>query len=499
MANRAYLFNTEHPVRNPFLLGEPGPEGGGKSVQVAEWARAIPVPWLCAFRPEDAHPFTHRHVKYEEREDPAAGTMFQGQVLSAPLARVLENLRAALPVFEKVVGVPQLARAYRDDALKAFSALELPHVLLQAEEVVDGDYERLLAALDGSDAAVVQLKEWSGYGGEKPWEPGRRVPMQRDEDGLWCAFGPEATVPEGDEPGSLDAEAQPWMQAAAGGDAEAQFRIGLLFKQAEESSARDEVARGWLRRAAQQGHVQAQFHLGRMTVGAESLDWSTRAAKAGHLEAQADVAAHFSMEGNSRLAMAWLTRAAESGHAHSAYMLGRIYQGSQPGVLDMVTVQYAGPGEHVPDLGKSVFWLRKAIDAGCREPPAWVLLGEMRFLEGTKDGIADAARWFRFAADAGWDKAQLWLAVLHYHGLGVRRDLAAAARWTRKSADQGSSSAQYALGILHELGHGVPQDHDASRRWMQKAAVQGHQPAREYLALPRWKFWARPGFPKALG
>jgi TPR repeat protein len=195
--------------------------------------------------------------------------------------------------------------------------------------------------------------------------------------------------------------------------------------------------------------------------------------------------------------MAWLTRAAENGHAYAAYALARIHQGSQPGVLDMLVVQYLGPGQHVYDPDKSLFWLRKAINGGFREPAALRLLGEMSFLSRS---FVDAARLFRQAADAGDEKAQLWLAVLYYHGYGVGRDLAAAAQWTRKSADNGGTSgALYALGILYDRGDGVAQDREESRRWMKKAVARGYLPAIRYLSWPRWKFWARrPGFPETL-
>lgn len=462
MANRAYLYNTENLVRNPYHVRERDP-GVGRFVEVAEQARWLPIPWMLAFRPEDAHPF--KHVWVEDEEDPSSERKpFAGFVLSAPLARVLENLRASLPVMEKVVGDPRLARAYLDDAVRAFSTLELPYVLLDAEEVVDGQYERYVDALDGSARAVGLLRDWASYSEEAfPLEPDEPVPLERDENGLYCGFGPGPTEEEREE--------------------ERQW------------NTREESRLASLRRKADAGDPEAQVALAEKLEGAAARELLERAAKAGHAGAQARLAADYSMDGNHRLAMAWLTRAAESGHADSAAILGRILQGTQPGVIDLTAQRYAGPGERAPEPAKSYYWLRKAADAGLGNPMTWLQLGEMTFYgAGPPQDHEAAARWFRLAADAGHDKAQLWMAILSYHGFGVKQDRVAAARWTRRSAEQGAAGAQLAMGILYAQGHGVPKDPKASRQWAEKAAAQGFELADTFLATPAWKFWARRGF-----
>jgi len=56
----------------------------------------------------------------------------------------------------------------------------------------------------------------------------------------------------------------------------------------------------------------------------------------------------------------------------------------------------------------------------------------------------------------------------------VKQDHAEAARWYRKAAEQGHADAQYNLGVMYENGQGVRQDHAESVRWYRKAAEQGH-------------------------
>jgi len=56
----------------------------------------------------------------------------------------------------------------------------------------------------------------------------------------------------------------------------------------------------------------------------------------------------------------------------------------------------------------------------------------------------------------------------------VKRDHAEAARWYRKAAEQGDAGAQYNLGVMYKNGQGVKQDHAEAVRWLRKAAEQGH-------------------------
>ncbi len=44
-------------------------------------------------------------------------------------------------------------------------------------------------------------------------------------------------------------------------------------------------------------------------------------------------------------------------------------------------------------------------------------------------------------------------------GLGVTQDYAQAAKWYRKAAEQGHAYAQFNLGYMYRFGQGVPQDY----------------------------------------
>jgi TPR repeat protein len=63
---------------------------------------------------------------------------------------------------------------------------------------------------------------------------------------------------------------------------------------------------------------------------------------------------------------------------------------------------------------------------------------------------------------------------MYANGQGVRRDDAQAAEWYRRAAEQGDASAQNNLGVMLANGQGVPQDDGQAVQWYRLAAEQGH-------------------------
>ena len=52
----------------------------------------------------------------------------------------------------------------------------------------------------------------------------------------------------------------------------------------------------------------------------------------------------------------------------------------------------------------------------------------------------------------------------------MTQDYAEAARWYRKAADQGEAQAQYVLGLMYDNGQGVTQDYAEAHMWLNLAA-----------------------------
>lgn len=73
-------------------------------------------------------------------------------------------------------------------------------------------------------------------------------------------------------------------------------------------------------------------------------------------------------------------------------------------------------------------------------------------------------------ANAGDADAQHKLGYAYDKGEGVPQDYAQAAAWYRKAAEQGHAGAQFFLGVAYYLEQGVPQDYVESHKWTNLAA-----------------------------
>src|SRR5262249_3104368 len=99
--------------------------------------------------------------------------------------------------------------------------------------------------------------------------------------------------------------------------------------------------------------------------------------------------------------------------------------------------------------------------------------------DGVGQDMAEAAQWFRRAADGGHPDAQYTLGMTY--ATGPRRNIVEALSWWRKAAVQGHIDAQYNLGVAYLKGDGVVMDVAESRKWLGMAAGQGYVPAARLL------------------
>ena len=158
--------------------------------------------------------------------------------------------------------------------------------------------------------------------------------------------------------------------------------------------------------------------------------------------------------------------AASAGVAVAAYNLGSLYE----------------DGAGVPrDAIEAARLYHRAIDGG-------VTLGYAGFtqlaLDATPPRYAEAVRWARRAADAGYSNGPLAVVLGwgYFTGNGVSQDTALAAKWYVEAARQGSADAMYRLSSMSRDGLGLPKDaHDAAG-WMQQAAEHGDAQAQLELA-----------------
>jgi TPR repeat protein len=78
-------------------------------------------------------------------------------------------------------------------------------------------------------------------------------------------------------------------------------------------------------------------------------------------------------------------------------------------------------------------------------------------------------------------EVQFHLGLKFANGTGAGLDYAQAAQWYRKAAEQNHLLAQFNLGMMYAYGQGVARDAVQSRMWLGKAAQRGDAGAQFHL------------------
>ena len=228
-----------------------------------------------------------------------------------------------------------------------------------------------------------------------------------------------------------------WQPLAEGGDAQAQFLLGLAHDEGRGVARDTAKAAEWYRLAAAQDHALAQNNLGLLHYRGDGV---TRSAE---------------------LAAFWFARAAGSGHDGARSNLGLLQaRGEAPSA--------AG---HEPTR-----LLEAAATAGNAGAMTAVAL-----LPTTP--TARARQLLERAAAGGSCAAAFELARRCATDVDGPADRDAAWRWLRLAAEHEHATAQFLLGWSHARGEGVDADPVLARQWFERAAANGQPAALTQLAL----------------
>jgi hypothetical protein len=166
---------------------------------------------------------------------------------------------------------------------------------------------------------------------------------------------------------------------------------------------------------------------------------------------------------------------ANVGNAAAQYNLGYDY--------------YLGQGIQ-QDYAQAAVWWRKAAEQGNVESQG--NLGVLYFNgQGVPQSYVEAASWYRKAAEQGNAEAQHNLGLLYSNGEGVQKDDAQAALWWRRSADQNNALAQCSLGVLFGAGQGVPQNYAEAYFWLDLAVAGIKGPEKDKCEKSRDDFGSK--------
>ncbi|TAL27385.1 MAG: sel1 repeat family protein [Alphaproteobacteria bacterium] len=112
--------------------------------------------------------------------------------------------------------------------------------------------------------------------------------------------------------------------------------------------------------------------------------------------------------------------------------------------------------------------------------------GRLGNLDGTgiERNTAEAAKWYRKAAEQGNPRAQYMLGRFYSDGRSLPSNLQQAKMWFRKAAEQGYAKAQFCLGAIYDRD-GDDIERGEAKAWLRKAAKQGNHDAQHVLGNPQ--------------
>ena len=238
----------------------------------------------------------------------------------------------------------------------------------------------------------------------------------------------------------------------------------------------------------------------------QAMEWLQRAAEAGHLQAQTDLGGIY-LEGgkgdvkpNGKLAYEWFSRAAAQGSKEALYYMGLIldagldvpadkqkalllwHEAAEAGVAEaQLRLGLAlGRAEQPEAVHQGLRWLSRAVQAKAPKTAASAAcaLGNIyaKGRPGTPQDMAEAARWYKIAADGGDASAQLVYALMLLGGQPIPKDEAQGMRYLRLSAGQDNAAAiRLLVQQLRESGN--EQEAEAWEQRLTKLQEQG-EPSR---------------------
>lgn len=237
------------------------------------------------------------------------------------------------------------------------------------------------------------------------------------------------------------------------GNSEAQYTLGQWFADGAQfvSEGRDfylskdlEQARKWFELASAQGYDEAKTRLlevEQIEAKQNSLFQNTKAkAEMGDQESQIALGDMYCkgdcVSPDLREAVNWYRKAAKQGNLKAEYNLGAIYA-----PFDRTLVQSAMEDAIMKNWAQSVI-----LTSNTNVESDW-------FNETLQSSVAA--------------------------GYNVPVNYAEAANWYRAAAEQGQADAQRNLGVMYGKGDGVPQDYVEAYKWFNLAAAQGDADAAE--------------------
>ena len=227
-----------------------------------------------------------------------------------------------------------------------------------------------------------------------------------------------------------------YQESAEAGDVDAQFNLGLSYRQSDIVAADFGLARFWLQKAADQGHIKAMGNLAILYMSGSGVERSYCKAKL------------------------LFEQAATFGDPTALLNLAHLYQTGVPGTEK--------------DEPRAFGYMQRGATLGSASHMYYLADCYMHGKGVSRDGHM-ALKWWQRAADAGEPHAAEELGMIYFSGnseLGVAADRRSAFEYWNVGATRGNlfaSQLQAARMLL--LGHDVPQNLELALKFCKQALV----------------------------
>ncbi len=251
------------------------------------------------------------------------------------------------------------------------------------------------------------------------------------------------------------------------GVVEAQFMMGEMFRQGLGVSQSKAEAAKWMKRAADQGHAKARFHLNNLNGDASQLGGKTARKQTAAIP-------------KPKPKPDEIPKRNDTSREILVNKASKTNQSTKRPDLTPSAGYLKGMEAYDNNNDRTAFRIWSDL-AKKGDPNAQYALGHL-YIEGkvVEQYYPAVIKYFTLAADQGHIEAQYNLGVLYDTAQGVEKDLTKAVKWYRLAAENGYADAQFSLGDMYEFGDGVPQNSSLAAKWYKLAAAQGDENPKRY-------------------
>ncbi|GET02861.1 kinase-like domain-containing protein [Rhizophagus clarus] len=259
------------------------------------------------------------------------------------------------------------------------------------------------------------------------------------------------------------------QKAAESGYKIAQYKLGNVYKEGEDTEKDERKAFEYYKKSAEQGHVNAKFQLGYCYDKGIGTDINKikafelyEAAKEKNSDAQNYLGSLYEngqgIEKNPKEAFQCYKKAAEKKNKIAQYNLGRSYElgiGIKRDDKQAFNIYKELANEGYLD---AIFKLGNCYNKGI----------------GTDINKRTALELYEKAAMKDNTEAQICLGTLYENGQGIDKDPKKAFEWYKKAAEHDNEVAYYNLGRCYEFGIGTERDDSKAFDFYKNSAESNH-------------------------